>query len=87
MHLKPNALGLSGAILVAVCYLVESLTYMFAPNFVHKVWSIMCYRMSFAPLATTAIDWTAFGVGLVGWVVMTYVGLAVFALLYNKMAK
>ena len=87
MHLKPNALGLTGAILIAVGYLVESLTYMFAPDFVRKIWSIMCYRMDFAPITATPIDWTAFGVGLVGWVVMTYVGLALFGWLYNMMAE
>lgn len=78
---------MTGAILMAVCYLVESLCYMFVPKFCLKFWTHMSYNFDYTPLLGGGITWKTLAAGFVGWVLMAYIGLLVFAWLYNKLAK
>lgn len=87
MHLKPHKFALAGSIIVAVCYLVESLFYMFRPEWCTKMWTHMSYNFNYGPILGSGITWKTLIGGFFGWVLMTYVGLFVFAWLYNKLAK
>lgn len=87
MHLKPNALGLAGAFVTAVGYVLCSAAYALWPAATMKFSSLTSHNFDFTPIAGSGLTWGSFFAGLVAWVVLTYLALALLAWFYNQMHK
>lgn len=87
MHLKPNALGLASAIVSGVGYILCAAVYQYWPDFMMKIVKWSSFNFDFTSTQGAGLTWPVFVAGLLMWVVGAYVVMAVFAWLYNKLAK
>lgn len=85
MHLKPHGLGLTAGLVTALSYALCTGLYALAPDSFWKT-SKFALHYDFSSLGT-AVTWATFFGGLVAWFVFAYVGGALFAWLYNQVAK
>lgn len=85
MYLKPHGLGLAAAFVTALSYVLCTGLYALAPNFFWRA-SKFALHYDFSSLGA-AVTWATFLGGLVLWVVLAYVGGALFAWFYNQAAK
>lgn len=86
-HLKPNAFGLAGAIVTGISYVLCSALYALGPAEALTYSSYLFHNLNFTSLGGNPMTWGSFFAGLVVWVVLAYVGTAVFAWVYNQLSK
>lgn len=86
MHLKPHALGLAGAAVTGLGYLLDAAFHWLAPEKTMKFYSYISFNFDLSSLGLGVLTWPSFLAGLVVWMVMTYVCLYVFGWFYNQWA-
>lgn len=87
MHLKSHQFGLAGGLATAFFYTLDSLWYAFWPESAMSFWGFISHNFDFAVMEGEGLTWASFFAGLVAWSVTVYVCCAVFAWMYNKLAK